>query len=172
MMSRRARVAACGPSREDAVAAKIRFINPESLTKPPSYTQVVEVTGPGRTVFVAGQLAADRSGKLVGAPGDFRAQAVQVFENLQAALATVGASFDQVVKVNTYLADIAHLPILREVRAGYLDAAALPASTTIAVSAFAREGALLEIEAVAVLPVKPARSKARAKRITARRRQR
>ena len=134
------------------MAATIRFINPETLAKPPSYTQVVEVTGPARTVYIAGQLGTDGEGNVVGARGDFRAQAVQVFDNLKSALAAVGAGFDDGVKLNSYLADIAHLPILREVRGRYLDPAALPASTTIAVSKFAREAALLEIEAVAVLP--------------------
>jgi enamine deaminase RidA (YjgF/YER057c/UK114 family) len=111
---------------------------------------VVEVTGPCRTVYISGQLGTDRDGNV---SGDFRAQAVQVFKNLEAALAAVGATFKDVVKVNSYLADIADLPALRDVRAPYLNAAALPASTTIAVSGFARPGALLEIEAVAVLPL-------------------
>jgi len=144
--------------------AMIRFINPETLTKPPSYTQVVEVRGPGRTVYIAGQLGTDRDGNVVGAPGDFRAQAVQVFDNLKAALAAVGAGFADVVKLNSYLADITHLPILREVRSRHLNAAALPASTTIAVSKFARPAALLEIEAVAVLPLKAARTTAKSGR--------
>ena len=39
------------------MAANIRFINPDTLSKPPTYTQVVEVTGPGRTVYISGQLA-------------------------------------------------------------------------------------------------------------------
>jgi len=82
-----------------------------------------------------------------------------VYKNLQAALASVGASFADVVKLNSYLAQIAHLRILREVRARYLDPAALPASTTIAVTGFAREGALLEIEAVAVLALGAARAR-------------
>ena len=131
------------------MAAKTRFINPEPLVRSPAYTQVVEVVSPGRTIYISGQLGTDRDGKLAG--GDFRAQAEQVYKNLQAALASVGASFADVVKLNSYLAQIAHLRILREVRARYLDPAALPASTTIAVTGFAREGALLEIEAVAVL---------------------
>jgi enamine deaminase RidA (YjgF/YER057c/UK114 family) len=66
----------------------------------------------------------------------------------------VGASFDQVVKLNNYLVDMAHLPIFREVRDKYLNKAAPPASTTIQISNFARDGALLEVEAVAVLPPK------------------
>jgi enamine deaminase RidA (YjgF/YER057c/UK114 family) len=133
--------------------ANIRFINPEMLAKPPSYTHVVEVAGACRTIYVSGQLGTDRDGNVVG---DFRAQAEQVYANLAGALAAVGATFADVVKVNSYLANIADLPALRDVRARYLNAAALPASTTIAVSGFARPGALLEVEAVAVLPLTPA----------------
>jgi enamine deaminase RidA (YjgF/YER057c/UK114 family) len=135
--------------------ADIRFINPDTLAKPPSYTQVVEVSGPCRTVYISGQLGTDLDNNVVR---DFRVQAVQVFDNLTAALAAVGATFKDVVKVNSYLADIAHLPILREVRAGYLNAQALPASTTISVSAFARPAALLEIEAIAILPLAASRA--------------
>ena len=134
------------------MAANIRFLNPDTLYKPPGYSHVVESTGPGRTVYIAGQLGLDKSGNLVGAPGDFRAQAVQTFENLKAALAAVGADFSHVVKVTNLLADVKYLPIFREVRNQYLNNAAPPASTTVAISQFAREGALLEVEAVAVLP--------------------
>ncbi|MPZ40018.1 MAG: RidA family protein [Rhizobiales bacterium] len=142
------------------MAANIRFLNPDALTKPPTYTQVVEVIGPRRTVYISGQLATGVDGALVSR--DFRAQAVRVFENLKAALAAVGASFKDVVKVNSYLSDVAHLPILRDVRAGYLNAAALPASTTLGGLSFAREGALLEVEVVAVLPAKEPRKRSKA----------
>lgn len=81
--------------------SKVRFINPKTLSKPPGYTHVVEVTG-GRTVYIAGQIALDSSDSVVGR-GDFRAQSVQVFENLKAALEAVGASFDDVVKLNIYM---------------------------------------------------------------------
>lgn len=134
------------------MSVQIRYLFPKELTKPPTYTQVVEITGPGRTVYISGQLGTDLTGKVVGAPGDFRAQAVQVYENLTAALAEVGAGFEHVVKLNSYLSDVADLPILREVRAGYLKPDRLPASTTMGGFRFAREGALLEVEAVAVLP--------------------
>ena len=79
-----------------------------------------------------------------------------MYENLKAALAAVGATFKDVVKINSYLADIKDLPVLRDVRAGYLNAAALPASTTLGSLTFAREGALLEVEVIAVLPLKSA----------------
>jgi enamine deaminase RidA (YjgF/YER057c/UK114 family) len=138
----------------------IRFINPQGLSRPPAYTQVVEVSGSGRTVYISGQLGTAPDGELVS--GGFRAQADQVFKNLQAALAAVGAGFADVVKLNSYLAHIADLPILREVRARHLNPTAPPASTTLAVPGFAREGALLEIEAIVVLA--PGAKAARPKR--------
>lgn len=139
--------------------SQTRFINPPALRKPPGYTHVVEVTAPARIVYIAGQLGVDGDDKVVG---DFRRQAVQTFENLKTALAAVGAQFHHVVKFNNYLVDRAHLPTFREVRDGYLAANDRPASTTIAISGLAREGALIEIEAVAVLPA-AARAKAASK---------
>jgi len=137
------------------LAPTIRFINPEGLVRSPAYTQVVEVVSPGRTVYISGQLGTTRDGKLAGR--DFRVQAEQVFENLATALASAGAGLFDIVKIDSYLADIAYLPILREVRALHLNPMAPPASTTIAVSGFALAGALLEVEAIAVVPGPAAR---------------
>ena len=149
------------------MAAQLRFLNPKTISKPPGYTHVVEVTGPGRIVYIAGQLGLDVGGKVVGQAGDFRAQAIQTFENLRIALAEVGATFKDVVKMNNYLTDLpGHLPIFREVRDSYLNMSQPPASTTIQISALAREGALLESEAIAILPA-PAARKAAARKAAA-----
>jgi enamine deaminase RidA (YjgF/YER057c/UK114 family) len=129
--------------------SQIRFINPQALSKPSGYTHLVEVTAPGRLVYVAGQLGSDRDGKFIS---DFRQQAVQTFENMKVALAAVGAQFQHVVKFNNYLVDVKYLPIFRQVRNSYLADEDRPASTTIAISSLSRADALLEIEAVAVLP--------------------
>jgi enamine deaminase RidA (YjgF/YER057c/UK114 family) len=138
------------------MAANVRFLNPKTMAKPPGYTYVVEATGPNRLIFIAGQLGLDLDNKLVGGPGDFRAQAFRAFENLGHALAGAGASFKDVVKINNYLVDMSHIPILREVRDEFVNTAAPPASTTVAISQLARPGALFEVEAIAVLPAKVA----------------
>ena len=138
------------------MAQSIRFINPKTMAKPPGYTNVVETTGPGRTVYIAGQLGLDLDNRLVGGPGDFRAQCEKAFENLRLALAAVGAGFKDVVKITNYLVDMSHIAIFREVRDRFLAAAPPPASTTMAISQLARPGALFEIEAIAVLPGKAA----------------
>lgn len=137
------------------MAAKIRFHSPATLAKPPGYSYLVETTGPGRTVYFAGQLGLDLDNRLVGAPGDFRAQCERAFENLQLALAAAGAGFKDLVKINSYLVDIAtNIAHFREMRDRFLNMAAPPASTTVGVPALARPGALFEIEAVAVLLAK------------------
>jgi 2-iminobutanoate/2-iminopropanoate deaminase len=131
--------------------AKPRFSNPPGLSKPPGYSHIVEAPGPARMIFFAGQLGIDLQGNVVGAPGDFRAQVTQAFENLKIALDAAGADFSDVVMITNYLTDMSHLSIFREVRDRYLNVAAPPASTTIQISKFAREGALFEIEAVAMV---------------------
>src|SRR5919202_4735393 len=103
------------------------FINPAAMHHPAGYTHVVEVTA-GRPVYIAGQVALDPTGALVG-PGDLRAQARQVFDNLKAALQAVGAGFEQVVKLNYYLVDASQLPAVREVRDEFIDVHRPPAST-------------------------------------------
>lgn len=125
-------------------------MNPSTLATPPGYTHVVEIIR-GRTVFIAGQVALDQAGQIVGAH-DFRAQAQQVFENLKAALAAVGTDFASVVKLNMYVVDISQLPVLREVRDLYVNTVNPPASTLVEVRRLAREDFLLEIEAVAHIP--------------------
>jgi enamine deaminase RidA (YjgF/YER057c/UK114 family) len=138
---------------QGAASPNLRFINPSTIAKPPGYTHVIEVTGPGRTVYIAGQTGRDATGKLAGAPGDFRAQATQAFENLKNALAAVGAGFEHVVKLNNYLVDIAaHFPIYREVRDAYVNKENPPVSTTVQVGKLARDDLLFEVEAIAVLP--------------------
>ena len=122
----------------------LRFISPSTLSKPFGYSHVVELIGPGRMIFIAGQVPLDRDGKLVG-PGDFRAQVTQVF-------AEVGAGFEHVIKTTNFLTDVSHRPILREARDRYLNAAAPPASTLIGVTALAFPEWLVEIEAVAMVP--------------------
>ena len=129
-----------------------RFENPSTIHATRGYTHVVETSSPSRTIYLSGQLGMTPDGKFAGAPGDFRAQAMQCFENLKLALAAAGADLAHMVKVTAYFVDIAHLPIYVEVRNRYVNVKAPPASTAVQISKLAREGALFEIEAIAVVP--------------------
>ena len=127
----------------------VRYLNPATLSAPTGYSHIAEVSG-GRTIYIAGQVAFDSSGNVVG-KGDFAAQATQVFENLKLALAAVGATFENIVKVNTYVTDMSHLQILRQIRARYYGKNA-PASTLVEIGRLASPDLMIEIEAVAVVP--------------------
>jgi enamine deaminase RidA (YjgF/YER057c/UK114 family) len=139
------------------MTGNLRFSNPTTLAKPPGYSYVVEATGPNRLIYFAGQLGVDIENKFVGAPGDFRAQCAQAFENMTLALKAAGARWSDVVKINNFLVGIEqNMAAFREVRDRYLNTKAPPASTTIGVPALARPGGLFEIEAIAVLPARAA----------------
>ncbi len=137
-------------AQSPSATPSVKFLNPPTMPKPPGYTQVVEASTPGRIVYIAGQLGYDAAGKQ---GGDFRTQATLVFENLKAAVESVGGHMEDIVKLNTYLTDIrVQLPIVRDIRDKYVNTAAPPASTTLEIQKLAREGALIEVEAVAILP--------------------
>ncbi len=129
---------------------KIERINPEHLYVPPTYHHVVRTSG-GTTLWIAGQVATNTAGDVVGV-GDFEAQARQVFENLRIALEAGGATFDNVVKMTTLIVDFdrAVLPSLFAIRSDYVDEMS-PATTLIGVQALARPEYMLEIEAIAVV---------------------
>jgi reactive intermediate/imine deaminase len=124
------------------------YINPAELTKPTGYSHVVKAAE-GRTVYVSGQIPFDKDGKVVGA-NDFRRQTTQVFDNLKAALAAAGATFDDVVKVTTFITDMKNAPVLREVRAQYFGKNP-PAGTLVQVSALVIPELMIEVEAIAVI---------------------
>lgn len=138
------------PHSVAAQESSTRYLNPAGLVKPNGYTHVV-LAPDGRTAYIAGQVAFDSTGQLVGG-GDFRAQAEQVYRNLDRALAAVGGSLKDLVKTTTFITDIKYVPGLREVRMRHLDPARPPANTLVSVKSLARADLLIEIEAVALLP--------------------
>jgi enamine deaminase RidA (YjgF/YER057c/UK114 family) len=129
-----------------------RFLNPSTMPPTRGYSHVVETMSPSRTIYIAGQLGMTPDGKFAGAPGDFRAQCVQCFENLKHALAAAGANFEHVARVTSYFIDIANIQTYLEVRNRYVNTKAPPASTAIQIAKLAHDGALFEIEAIAVVP--------------------
>ena len=127
----------------------IKRINPPTLSKPTGYTHVIEVSGAVKTIYISGQIAYDAAGNVVGA-GDMKAQAEQVFKNLETALAAAGAKFSDVVKMNSYITDMSKAQAVREVRARYFGEA-VPASTFVQVAGLVRPELMLEIEVVAAV---------------------
>ncbi|HEX5902450.1 MAG TPA: RidA family protein [Actinomycetota bacterium] len=125
--------------------------NPQGVHPPVgTYSHSVRVeTGEATWIYVSGQVALDAEGNLV-APNDLRGQTEQVFENLTAILEANGATWDDVVKITTFVTTLEDLDDMREVRSRYLPKEP-PASTAIQISALVLPDAVIEIDAVAVI---------------------
>ena len=130
--------------------AEKRFIYPEGLVRPPTYTPVVATRG-GRTIYVSGQVPVNGKGELVG-KGDLAAQAEQAFRNVDTALKGAGATFADVVKITTFVVGFRpeHRAVMHQVRSKYVSKENPPASTLLGVQALAVADYLIEVEAVAV----------------------
>ena len=152
-------VAALGGATADALAqgagaapGNLRFLSPPTSFKNPGFNHAVEAIGPGRIVYLAGQQGRDIDNKIVGAPGDFRAQAEQAFLNIKGALGAAGGGFEHVVKLCHYFIDLqAHFRMMRDIRLKYFDPSRMPASIMIQVGALTDEKAIYEVDVVAVL---------------------
>ena len=128
-----------------------QFVNPTTMHTPRGYTHVVTVTTE-KLIYISGQVPIDPTGNIVGAGGDFRAQAEQVYANIGAALEAAGADFSHLVKLTVFLTDVANLPVLRAVRDKYVNTNQPPASSAFQVVALFMPELMVEIEAVAIVP--------------------
>ena len=128
---------------------KFDGLTPTAVHRPMGYAHAVRVHR-GQPLFLAGQVALDPSGAVVG-KGDFRAQAQQVFENLKAVVESAGGRFGDIVKLNDYVVDVSHFEEKRDVRDRYIDPQHPPASTLVQVAALVRPDFLIEVEAIAIL---------------------
>jgi len=130
---------------------RITRSNPETVAAPiGSYSQSVRVeTADATWIYVSGQIAVDLDDELVS-PNDLPAQTQQVYENLRAVLEAHGATFADVVKIQTYFTTLDGLAESREIRARYLPAEP-PASTAVRVVALVVPEAVIEVDVVAVV---------------------
>ena len=127
------------------------FHNPPTAPPPAGpYSNLADVDlGAARLLILAGQVALDQDGRVVG-ENDMRAQTAFVFDAIAALLADSGATFADVVNIRTYLADMDQRAEYGEIRRRYLGDP-LPTSTTVEVSRLFRPGLLLEVDVTAVV---------------------
>ncbi len=131
----------------------VQHINPEGLVKTGAFTNVVVVHGPAKTVYVGGQDAVDASGTIIG-KGDIQKQAQQVMKNLQVALAAGGATLQDVIKWNVYVVQgQSPQPAFEVFQETWGDRPNPPAITLLFVSGLADPDFLMEMDAVAVVPM-------------------
>jgi 2-iminobutanoate/2-iminopropanoate deaminase len=130
----------------------VQFKNSPEISSPAGYSHVVVVSG-GKMVFLSGQVGLNKQGEMVG-KDDFGAQVAQVFSNLKSALAAAGATSNDLIKLNYYVVGLNHdrLIAIRNVRDQFINKEHPPASTLAGVQALFRDDAMIEVEAVAVIP--------------------
>jgi enamine deaminase RidA (YjgF/YER057c/UK114 family) len=134
-------------------AGNVEFLNPEGLHRNPAFSNVAVVSGPVRTIYVGGQDSIDADGKIVGV-GDIGAQTEQVLRNLRTALEAAGARPEHVVKWNVFILDG------QDFTAGYSafqrvwgDQPDPPVITAAVVKGLAHPDFLVEMDAIAIVPV-------------------
>lgn len=133
----------------------VELSNPDGLYHPSSYVHVALATGT-RTVYLAGQVARDSHGELVGRD-DLAAQVEQAYINVATAIRSVGGTFDDVAKVTIYVVDwtSSKMPLLMEGigrATTKLGVDPLKPGTLIGVAALSEPGFLVEVDATAILP--------------------
>lgn len=128
------------------------FINPDSLSKNPAFSQVAVIKGNHKTIYIGGQDAVDSKGSIVG-KGNLEQQAQQVLTNVEAALKAGGAGFEHVVKWNIYFVK-GQSPqnALKVFQPKLSKLKSPPLVTGVFVEALANPDFLLEMEAIAVVP--------------------
>jgi len=137
----------------DSNQGQVAYINPEGLSRNPAFTNVITVTGPAKTVYVGGQDALDASGSIVG-KGDIKLQTEQVLKNLQAALKAGGAEPEHVVKWNLYVVEGQSIQAGFEAFQQAWGRRPNPPVITMAfVSGLANPDFLVEMDAIAVVPI-------------------
>lgn len=124
------------------------FIKPAGMFVSPFYNHAAMKAG--TPVFIAGQVAADAAGKLVGG-SDPKEQARQVMRNLQTVVEACGGTLDDIVKITVYTTSLEYRPAIGEVRGEFFTPGEMPASTFVVVSSLADPQWLVEIEAVAMV---------------------
>ena len=127
-------------------------VNPPSLPKPHGYSHAWEVQG-GKTLYISGQVAFDKDGAVVG-KGDLPAQFRQICENFKHLLLARGGQMNDIVKLTMYVLSKAEYKAKsREVGAVYREyfGKHFPAMTLVEVKSLLEDGALVEIEATALL---------------------
>ena len=137
------------------MGAEVKMLNPDSMGKPlGQYSQIARARGVGELVFIAGQLATDKAGNLVGAD-DFDAQCRQVYANIETALKAVGGGWKNVVQFTTYLVhsqDVAKLRAFRQREFGeFFPDGAYPPNTLLIIDRLVSESYLIEVQTVAAL---------------------
>jgi enamine deaminase RidA (YjgF/YER057c/UK114 family) len=120
------------------------------------FSEAVTVTGPGRTIYLAGVGAEDENGApgTILHKGDFTGQCKYAYDKIKRLLAKHGATLADIAKMVTYLTDVRYQPDYGKCRSAEFGTSAPPAHTLLTISQLAWPGMIVEVDVTAVVPVK------------------
>lgn len=128
----------------------INSFNPRGVWQPFSAFSMGVVQGTGQVVYLKGQVALDRSGRVVG-KGDMRAQTRKTLENIRAVLASVGGEMADIVSLTQYVTDIDEFTKTRDIRRRFFSPP-FPVTTTVEIVRLYHPDLVVEITATAEIP--------------------
>lgn len=130
----------------------MEHINPDGLIKNPAFSQIITTEGNGKTIYIGGQNAVNEKREIVG-KGDILKQTEQVMKNLEIALQSCGANFENLVKLNIYIVQGQNAYGAFQVSQKFLGQNSKPPIITVLyVAGLINMDFLLEIDAIAFLP--------------------
>src|SRR5579864_3601455 len=129
---------------------EIHFVNPKSFHETTGYSHAGYFDGPGRIVYISGQVARNEKGETVG-KGNVEEQTRQAYQNLSSILNSMGGSLGNVIKLNIYTTRLDQVSAIRKVRGEFFAGKEMPTATFVGVTGLVSPDFLIEIEAVAVL---------------------
>ena len=120
------------------------------------FSEAVTVTGPGKTIFLAGVGAEDENGAAgtILHKGDFAGQCKYAYDKIKRLLDKHGATLGDVAKMVSYLTDVRYQPDYGKCRVEAFGDNPLPAHTLLTISQLAWPGMLVEIDATAIVPLR------------------
>lgn len=127
-----------------------RAINPAGLPPPPKFSRGVEVSGSGRTVYIAGAAPLNPDGSVAGVD-DMQAQAAACYGKIAQIVEEAGGSMDDIVFLTMYVTDLSRLDEVQPVRDQYFKGPVFPAMSGFEVSALAGSDWLIEVDGVAYI---------------------
>ncbi len=133
---------------------KIKHINPDGLIKNPAFSQIITTQGNGKTIYIGGQNAVNQNGEIIG-KGDILLQTEQVMKNLEIALNSCGADFQNLAKMNIHLVQGQDAYGAFQVSQKFFKQNSNPPTITVLfVAGLINPDFLLEIDAIAFIPEK------------------
>jgi enamine deaminase RidA (YjgF/YER057c/UK114 family) len=131
---------------------KMEHINPEGLIRNPAFSQIITTEGNGKTIYIGGQNAVNEEREIIG-KDDILQQTEQVMKNLEIALKSCGAGFDNLVKLNIHIVQGQNAYGAFQVSQKFLGQSSNPPIITVLfVAGLINPGFLIEIDAIAFLP--------------------